>query len=204
MLLADDVYRLATHHAHGRLRINTRVLALALAAALLGELVDARLVDVDDYVDVLSGQPPEDVVAREMLGVLVEHQEPWTTRQWLTYFAVLAPDKVVGRMTAAGDLQARTSWAGTVRYRPTNMNRHSAPEALLFYELRRASSFVDPYAQRLAGFASVTQIDLALRFNADQRARLKAAAAGIEQPGMVRLIAQLETAVGKAVLSAQT
>lgn len=138
MAWADDVFRLSHHHATGRPLHSLRVLSLGLAAALLGELVDAHLIDVWDYVQVMSsGQPPADAVTRTVLGVLAEQREPLLTRDWLAYFADRAHVRVAGRMITGGRVERRrTLLLGRAVYHPTDMNTAAGPEALLAYKLR--------------------------------------------------------------------
>jgi hypothetical protein len=206
MLLADAFFQLAHSDVNGRSRLNSRVLSLGLAAALLGELVSLRQIDIDNDVRVLHGQAPRDALAHTVLAELMAEPRPLPVRTWLAYLADQAHSRVADRLTRAGRLvpQRPRVLSRTVTYVPTDMNAAAVPRALLSQKLRRGLELeYDDVC--LAGLVMATGLDVSLLDGAEPAAfdRLQWAVARLWRP-MLRLIEHTQAAVGDAVLSHRT
>ncbi|QSI47426.1 GOLPH3/VPS74 family protein [Thermobispora bispora] len=104
--LADDLYFVVHHDRTGRMRLHPRLIDLGLAAAILGELMLAGRITVQEA----SGQPrvvpvdPEatgDAVTQRALDhIVAEPFHPF--RVWLEFLAKTARRDVADRMAAAG------------------------------------------------------------------------------------------------------
>jgi hypothetical protein len=74
--LADDLYLLAHHEITGKLHLQPRAAGLGLAGALLAELMlSGKIYFQADQIMVADRSPPEDGLARSVLGLLVSEPE---------------------------------------------------------------------------------------------------------------------------------
>lgn len=206
MMLGDAFFQLTHSDVTGRTRLNSRVLSLGLAAALVGELVTLRQVDIDDEVRVTNGRPPRDALAHTVLAELMAEPRPLPVRTWLAYLADQAYSRVADRLTRAGHLspQRPRVLSRAVIYVPTDMNAAATPRALLSQKLRRGLELeYDDVC--LAGIVVATGLDVSLLDGADPAAfdRLQWAVARLWPP-MLRLVEHTQAAVGDAVLAHRT
>jgi hypothetical protein len=206
VMLADVFFQFAHSDVTGRSRLNSRVLALGLAAALVGELVSLHQVDVGDELRVLHGRAPRDALAHTVLAELMAEPRPLPVRTWLAYLAESAHVRVADRLTRGGHLtpQRQRRLSRAVTYVPTDMNAAAVPRALLSQKLRRGLELeYDDVC--LAGLVVATGLDVSLLDGADRAAfdRLQWAVARLWPP-MLRLVEHTQAAVGDAVLSHRT
>jgi Golgi phosphoprotein 3 (GPP34) len=205
--VGDAFFRVAHNDVSGRPRLSTRVLSVGLAAALVGELVTLRQVEVRDELRVVDRRPPRDALAHTVLEELVAQRRPLPVRVWLSYLADSAYDRVADRLTRAGQLTPQRSgvpWGRGVTYVPTDMNVAAVPRALLSQKLRRGVELeYDDVC--LAGLVLATGLDVSLLDGAEPVAseRLRWAVSQLWPP-MLRLVQHTQAAVGDAVLSHRT
>jgi Golgi phosphoprotein 3 GPP34 len=203
-VLGDDYFRVAHHDVTGRPRLNHRVLSLGLAAALLGELLALRHVDIGDEVVVLDRRPPRDALAHAVLDEVLG--EAWTlpVRMWLAFLADSAYRRVGERLARTGQVHMRRRWARGVTFVPTDMNVAAMPAAVLSQKVRRGVELV--YDERcLAGLVVATGLEVLLLDGAPPEVaqRLQWAVTRLWPP-MLRLLEHTQAAVGDAVLSHRT
>ena len=101
---ADDLWCIAHEKRDWRCRLHPKTLGLALAGALLGELVLAGRVAIveDDEVEVRDVEPPDDAFQHVMLAY-IRSEKPLDVRTWLQFFAAdKAKSLVVERLLLAG------------------------------------------------------------------------------------------------------
>jgi hypothetical protein len=208
-VLADDFFRLAHHDVTGRLRLHARAVEIGLAAALLGELISDRRVEVRNGVLVVVDRtPPTDAVAHAVLDTLVMEAERHTVRNWLAFLSQDARRQVAERLLRAGQLQRVTSRrllrpSQTV-YVPTDMNKAAWPWLSLSMRLRQEQPF-DYESACLAGLTLATGLDKFVLEGAPPRASeyLRHIEAGLWPP-IRELFAHTKAAIGDAVLAHRT
>src|SRR5260370_2762143 len=114
--LADDLYLMAHHEATGRLLLHPRAAGLGLAGALLAELALAGAIDIfGGQVAAAGPAPPEDGLARGVLGQVRGEHAQHPARDWLAFLARTAPADVACRLEQAGYLtpaSPRWPWPG--------------------------------------------------------------------------------------------
>lgn len=202
--LADDLYLMAHHEVSGKPHLARRAVGLGLAGALLAELMLAGCIRLwPDRVAVAGGVPPQDALARCVLGVLLSEHEGHAARDWLLFLARTAAGDVAGRLEQAGYLTrtaARRPWRPD-RWVPVDADCAFAP-------LLRVKSALDSsrpaavHSAALAGLAAACGLgaQLSLYLPPKTRRRLDEAAGQLD-PGLRDLIAQTRAAVDSALLS---
>lgn len=163
-MLADDFFRLAHDDVTGRLRLSHRTISVGLAAALLGELLALRRIQIvaSGDVRIIDRTPPEDAVAHMVLERLVLEPRSRSLLVWVDRVAQSAYVDVAGRLMRAGQLRVQVSRRLIGRvvtlFLPTDMNQAARPMALLSTQLR----WRDPLNQHdshLAGLVLTTGLD---------------------------------------------
>ncbi len=201
-LLADDLFRIA-HDDDGNPVLHPDVTALALAAALLGELILSGHIGVrDGVVNVHGVTPPGDALAHTVLDHLAGEPARHPVRVWLAFLAQSAYGEVALRLVRAGHVREQSSrrlLRRSTRYVPTDMNQAAWPWARLS-SLLRADRRLDDFDTVLGGLVLATDL---------HRTVLTGAAADIttglrreinHAPAAVReLIGHTEATVGDAV-----
>lgn len=222
-VLADDFFRLAHHHVTGKPRegMTHRVLSMGLAAALFGELIAEYLItlDDDDHILLTGDRVPDDPIHLAMLWDLRrEHLLP--VRDWLTYVAVTAYDRVGDRLRKAGQVsrpkRVGPLWSRQTVYAPLDMNVASLPEASVHMKLMNVAtgySEVPPPIRLhftyndtcLAGLALATGLDRMLLDGTPPEAKTYLIwAVSSLHPPMLRLVQHTQAAVGDLVLAHRT
>jgi Golgi phosphoprotein 3 (GPP34) len=202
--LADDLYLMAHHEVSGKPHLQPRAAGLGLAGALLAELILAGSIRLSPGGVVVAGRtPPEDVLARSVLGLVLSEHEEYAARDWLLFLARTAPADVARRLGEAGYLaraSSRRPWRGQ-RWVPVSPDCAFAP-------INRVLSVLDPArpvtvtAAALAGLAAACGLGPRVLMYAPPRARRGLEdAAGQLPAGLRDLIAQTRAAVDSAVLS---
>ncbi|MFC6566574.1 GOLPH3/VPS74 family protein [Actinoplanes utahensis] len=201
--IADDLYWLA-HNDHAKLVVDTELIGLGLACAVLSELAWTRWIDVHhDLLIVVGRQPPPNTLAREVWEQLCAEPAPVPVPDWLRVLAPGAVDGVARRMVQSGDLEATTRTRllrGPVTvYRPTDMNAFYWPTARLnnSIETGRPLAEID---RVLVGLCVATGVHhhVLNKTPASLVERLRHAAFTTRQP-IPRLLRHLETVTAAAV-----
>jgi hypothetical protein len=199
--LADDLYLIAHHETTGRPLLQPRAVSLGLAGALLAELIPAGAIEiVAGGVAVVDPGPPEDGLAREVLGQVHGERAQHLTQTWLAFLARTAPADVADRLEQSGYLTrapARWPWSGQ-RWIPADAECAFTPVA-------RVKSALDPSRQvtaqgaALAGLAAACGLGARLALYLPPGFR-RQAAAGSRPGGVSRALARDRLGV-PAVLS---
>lgn len=202
--LADDFYLIA-HTESGDPRLSPRVTGIALAGALLCELVLRQVVDVrETWVVVVERRSLDDPLEDRVLSRLQQETRP--VRDWLAYLAQTSADGVAGRMTAAGLLTRQPSklpWRGD-RWVPVNRNVAAVPAAILCTKLIRREPLTEDNTV-LLGLTMAAGLDQHLlwevRDSAPQALTDLEDAIGRLPLPLRELLGQTEAAVGAAIAS---
>ena len=202
--LADDLYLLAHHEVTGKPHLQPRAVGLGLAGALLAELMlSGNAYLRPDRIAVTDRSPPEEGLARSVLGLLVSEPEQHAPRDWLLFLARTAAEDVARRLEQSGYLtriSSRRPWRGE-RWVPVDSDCAFAP----FLRVKSALDSSRPVTAQnavLAGLAAACGLGrhLALYLPPKAHHRLQEAAQQLH-PSLQDLIAQTQAAVDSALLS---
>ena len=202
--LADDLYLLAHHEVTGKPHLQPRAVGLGLAGALLAELMLSDNAYLwPDRIAVTDRSPPEEGLARSVLGLLVSEPEQHAPRDWLLFLARTAAEDVARRLEQSGYLtriSSRRPWRGE-RWVPVDSDCAFAP----FLRVKSALDSSRPVTAQnavLAGLAAACGLGrhLALYLPPKAHHRLQQAAQQLH-PSLQDLIAQTQAAVDSALLS---
>jgi hypothetical protein len=208
MLLADDYFLLAHDDRSGKARISPKSLELGLAGAMIAELVvDQRLLVEGASLRVLRADPPPDPLAHTVLATMLAEPQHREVRTWLAYLGQTAIDSVAQRLVRVGIAQPiQTRWLlkPVTRYVATDINLPAGRVV----RLRRLLTNAEPMSVAdcaLSGLAAVTGLSGHVLWDGHPAGirRLQRAIAELPTP-LRHLIAQVEAAVGDAVLSQRT
>jgi hypothetical protein len=129
-LLADQFFLIAHEDRTGRSRLHPRATGLGLAAGLIGELMlIGRVRVLDGELRVASREPPGDVLAHDILDLLVAQPQHRDVRTWLAYLAQDAEIKVGERLLRAGAVEPvvrRRLMGSQTLYMPMNTDQRNA------------------------------------------------------------------------------
>ena len=202
--LADDLYLLAHHEITGKPHLQPRAAGLGLAGALLAELMlSGNAYLRPDRIAVTDRSPPEEGLARSVLGLLVSEPDQHAPRDWLLFLARTAAEDVARRLEQSGYLtriSSRRPWRGE-RWVPVDSDCAFAP----FLRVKSALDSSRPVTAQnavLAGLAVACGLGrhLALYLPPKAHHRLQEAAQQLH-PSLQDLIAQTQAAVDSALLS---
>jgi len=202
--LADDLYLLAHHEVTGKPHLQPRAAGLGLAGALLAELMlSGNAYLWPDRIAVTDRSPPEEGLARSVLGLLVSEPEQHAPRDWLLFLARTAAEDVARRLEQSGYLiriSSRRPWRGE-RWVPVDSDCAFAP----FLRVKSALDSSRPVTVQnavLAGLAVACGLGRRLALYLPPKAlhRLQEAAQQLH-PSVRDLIAQTQAAVDSALLS---
>jgi hypothetical protein len=202
--LADDLYLLAHHEVTGKPHLQQRAAGLGLAGALLAELMlSGNAYLWPDRIAVTDRSPPEEGLARSVLGLLASEPEQHAPRDWLLFLARTAAEDVARRLEQSGYLtriSSRRPWRGE-RWVPVDSDCAFAP----FLRVKSALDSSRPVTVQnavLAGLAVACGLGrrLALYLPPKAHHRLQEAAQQLH-PSLRDLIAQTQAAVDSALLS---
>jgi Golgi phosphoprotein 3 (GPP34) len=206
-LLADEFYLLAHDDATGKPLLPDRVVGLALAAALLGELGLAGLIAVrDGNVVVLEGPWSTSGLIHKVKYVLETENPPRPVRDWLEYFGPRAIRDVASGLVASGVLIRCPSRLPlrAARLIPADLNSAAVVSATLVTDLVRFRA-LDARAAMLAGLVRVTRLDrdhpafFEVREQPAVQRHLDAVLAELSPPVLGDLLRQTEAAFASAV-----
>lgn len=203
-LLADEFFLVAHDDVTGKCHLHPRIVALGLAGALLGELVLFRHVTVrSGVVVVIDSRPPDNALTHTVLDHLLSEPEPHPVRTWLAFLAQTSCDGVAGRLERAGYLShipSRRPWRSG-RWVPNDMSAAAWPRTRL-ERLMTDSGSMTVSDGVLAGLAAATGLAPGVLWDAGpgDREYLEQVVAALPAP-LPELIAQIEAAVGNAILT---
>ncbi|MFG3710844.1 GPP34 family phosphoprotein [Micromonospora sp. NPDC047730] len=206
MPLADDFYLLTHSDTSGRPYLNTRAIALGLAAALLAELVMENKLKIGGgrVVPVSPVTPPSDALAHMVFEQIVRDPQHHDLRTWLSFLSVTSYDQVAMRLVHAGRLR-RAVVRGLLRQReelvPVDSSDAARPAVMLVYHATRRLDF-DLAGLTLAYLVDVTGMTPVALEAADPNdiAYLRRQLSRLWPP-MRELGEEVRTAIGDAVLS---
>jgi hypothetical protein len=174
--LANDFYLLAHDDTTGKPRLNSQALGLGLAAGLLGELLNAKRINVyGGNVLLTSHAWLADAVAQTVLTQIASQSSPLTVRTWLAYLAEQAPARVGWRLSTAGVVRVETSgvWRfKRIAYVPADLKTAAWPAVRLSLALRQREP-LDEADVFLAGLAVATGLDEYLIRDAERPADVR-------------------------------
>ncbi len=207
LLLADEFFCVAHDDHTGRARVYSRVLAIGLAAGLLGELILCNRVTIDNGdVFVSSHEPPADPLAHATLAHLLAQPQHRDVKTWLAFLAETAVESVAGRLVLAGVWQReerRRFGRLRVSYLPTDANA-VAWRAMRLARLLTTSERINQPDAVLAGLVAVTGLAGEVLWQPDLReagmARVWQEVQQLPWP-LYHLLAFTEAAAGDAVLT---
>lgn len=205
MLLADELYFIAHDDATGKPQLHGRAAGLALAGALLAELVLFERITVQGgMLDIVDRRPPDDALAHTTLHQLIGEQQHRAVRTWLAFLGQSARTAVAQRLQRAGHIrqtEVRRAFRTTTVYVPVDMSAAAWPENRLRHLLTSGKQITMTDAA-LAGFAGAAGLTERILWDADADARRYYSYVVGSLPTPLReLIAHTEAAVGDAVLS---
>jgi hypothetical protein len=130
-LLADQFFLIAHEDRTGRSRLHPRATGLGLAAGLVGELILQRRVGVaHGELGVVNREAPGDVLAHNVLDLLIAQPQHRELRTWLNFLAQDAAVQVGERLLRAGVVEPvirrRLLGQQTMTYMPRNSNQRNA------------------------------------------------------------------------------
>ena len=208
MLLADDFFLIAHDDRDGRSRLSPKAVEIALAGALIGELVlEQRVLVEGPRLRVISREPPSDALAHTTLATMVAEPQHREVRTWLAYLGQSAVDSIGQRLVRAGVVEVahvRRLLRTTVRYLPTDINLPAGRVV----RLRRLLTSAEPLRvadTTLAGLVHATGLTSHVLWDGDAMSvrRLQGLVSMLPLP-LRDLVVQVEAAVGDAVLSQRT
>jgi hypothetical protein len=202
--LADDLYLLAHHEVTGKPHLQPRAAGLGLAGALLAELMlSGQICLRPDRITVADRSPPEDGLARSVLGLVVSEPGPHAPRDWLLFLARTAAANVARRLEQAGYLTrtAARRFGRAERWVPVDADCAFAPIVRVTSALG-SSGPVAAQNVTLGGLAAACGLEHQLSIYLPPRAHRRLdEAVGQLDPGLRELIAQTHAAVDSALLA---
>jgi hypothetical protein len=219
MPLLDDFYLLA-HDEQGRPRLHPRATGIALAGAVLAELIVDRRVSLRTGGVVVPGpppgslpppwQPPDDPVVGAVWRQVCQEPTSHPIRTWLGVLAGSITGVVADRLTAQGVLRATEVglFRRSTRYVPVDINAGARVKAILAARLTGAAITGWPEAILTGLLHATGLIDEVLWHDRDgageRHLRQVLAGVGAHCPVLPHLFGAVEAAVGDAVLAHRT
>ena len=205
MALADEYFFIVHDAQSGKLRLHARAAGLGLAAALVGELVLNRNIDIaSGALTVVEASPPEDDLEYRILRQIRAERQSRNLHTWLAFLGQGAIERVGVRLTRAGQVEptkSRRLLGTSVRYLPTDLNAAVRSADRLNYQVSRGDQLGFSDAM-LAGLVVVTGLTKYVWFDADTVTLRHIAAVVASLPMSLReLLAHTEAAVGDVTLS---
>jgi len=190
----------------GQRQLHPKATGLALAAALLSELVLARRLDVaEGVVTVLDPTAPADVLDHSTLDQILAEPRVRDVRSWLAFLAQKAEEAVGQRLERAGLAERRAArWPrSVVRWLPRDGLTAARPSTRLYIALSRNEQLT-VHDATLAGLVAAVGLTRAVLFDAGPGAasvqRLAAWVGALPLP-LHELVDHTGAAIGAAVLT---
>lgn len=206
--LADDLFLTAHDTVKGKCLLSPATLGLGLSAALLGELVLWRRIDLRDArITVLDDHPTTDPATTAVLGQMLREERHRQVRDWIAFLATgVATDLVERRMARTGLVhrqERRSLLGGTkVMFVPTDSMTAGWPASRVRTAIGRGE-LLDIPDLVFAGLVLATGLDQHVFVTLDGRERTEL----FDQirrrlPAMLQeLVGHAEAAVGDAVMA---
>ena len=205
--LGDDLYLAAHDNAKGRCMLSPATLGLGLAAALLGELVLWRRLDIrENNLVVIDNRPTADPATSAVLENLLREGQHRAVRDWIAFLATgVATDLIERRLARAGAVrrQEKRGLLGTkVRFVPTEPGLAAWPGTRIRIAATRGE-LLDSADLVLTGLVLATGLDQHVLVTLESRERDQL----FDQmrrrlPAMLQhLVGHAEAAVGDAVMA---
>lgn len=199
--LADDFWFLAHGDASGRPRLAMDVMGLALAGALLAELLLVEGIEIHDELVIVTGaEGPADDLSRHVLDLMWRELGALPVRSWLDYLGPQAPGLVAKRL-----YDERLIWRERSRlplrsphWVPGSDQIAALPAVRVTSQLMRKSP-LDPPTAMLAALARATGLRHPLLWEISHviRAGLDARLTQLSPP-LRDLLGHVEAALGRA------
>lgn len=208
LLLADELFCVAHDDRTGRSRLRHRVLALGLAAGLLGELVLFRRVEILDggVLRLASREALPEALAHGILQHLLAQPHHRDVRIWLAFLADFAVESVAHRLVLAG-VWERVERRRLGRVRVSHLPVDANVVAWRAMRLGRLLISPEPIAEAdvmLAGLVAITGLTKVVLWQPEHResalTRIHAEVRRLPWP-LHHLLAFTEVALGDAVLA---
>ncbi|SNY48963.1 GOLPH3/VPS74 family protein [Paractinoplanes atraurantiacus] len=205
--LADDLFLTAHDSVKGKCQLSPATLGLGMAAALIGELVLWRRLDlVDGKIQIIDDRPTGDPAATAVLDQLLREGHHRAIRDWISFLATgIAVDLVERRLSRAGLVQRqekRGLFGSKVSFVPSDSMIAGWPATRIRTFIGRGE-MLDVPDLVLAGLILATGLDQHVFVTLDARGRSQL----FDQlkrrlPAMLHeLVSQTEAAVGDAVMA---
>lgn len=205
--LADDLFLTAHDTVKGKSLLTPATLGLGLAAALIGELVLWRRLDiVDGKIQLIDDRPTGDPATTAVLDQLLREGHHRAVRDWIAFLATgIAIDLTERRLTRAGLLlrqEKRGLLGSKVSYVPADSMIAGWPATRIRTFIGR-NELLDIPDLVLAGLILATGLDQHVFITLDARSRERL----FDQlrrrmPAMLQeLVGHAEAAVGDAVMA---
>lgn len=205
--LADDLFLTAHDSVKGKCLLSPATLGLGMAAALLGELVLWRRLDVvDGKIQIIDDRPTGDPAATAVLDQLLREGHHRAVREWISFLATGVATDLVERRLARSALVQRVEKRGLMG---TKVSFVPADSMIAGWPATRIRTFIgrgellDIPDLVLAGLILATGLDQHVFVTLEARGR----SALFDQlkrrlPAMLlELVGQAEAAVGDAVMA---
>jgi hypothetical protein len=205
--LADDLFLTAHDSVKGKCQLSPATLGLGMAAALIGELVLWRRLDlIDGKIQIIDDRPTGDPAATAVLDQLLREGHHRAVRDWISFLATgIAVDLVERRLARAGLVQRqekRGLFGSKVSFVPSDSMIAGWPATRIRTYISRGE-MLDVPDLVLAGLILATGLDQHVFVTLDARGRTQL----FDQlkrrlPAMLHeLVGQTEAAVGDAVMA---
>lgn len=205
--LADDLFLTAHDSVKGKCLLSPATLGLGMAAALLGELVLWRRLDVvDGKIQIIDDRPTGDPAATAVLDQLLREGHHRAVRDWISFLATGVATDLVERRLARSALVQRQEKRGLMG---TKVSFVPSDSMIAGWPATRIRTFIgrgellDIPDLVLAGLILATGLDQHVFMTLEQRGRAQL----FDQlkrrlPAMLlELVGQAEAAVGDAVMA---
>ena len=205
--LGDDLYLCAHDAPRGRCLLTPATLGLGLAAALLGELVLWRRLDLrDNHMTVIDDRATGDPATTAVLGQLMRESHHRRLRDWISFLATGVATELVERRLARAGLIRREEKRGLlgtkVRFVPTDDSVAGWPGTRIRIAATRGELLDSPDLV-LTGLVLATGLDqhVLVTLEAGERDHLYDQLRR-RMPAMLQhLVGHAEAAVGDAVMA---
>jgi hypothetical protein len=205
--LADDLFLAAHDTSRGKSLLSPATLGLGLAAALLGELILWRRMDLrDGRIAVVDDRPTTDPATTAVLEQIMKEAQHRQVRDWIAFLATgVATDLVARRLVRTGlvQRQERRGLLGTkVAFVPVDSSTAGWPGSRVRVAIGRGE-LLDVPDLMLTGLILATGLDQHVFVTLDARDRGQM----FDQlrrrlPAMLQeLVGHAEAAVGDAVMA---
>jgi hypothetical protein len=200
--VGDDFWFMAHGDASGRPRLAMDVMGVALAGALLAELVIARAVVIcGGRVACTGARGPADFAAQYVLATISGEQAALSPQDWLTFLGPGASGLVARRLHHEGLVMRHRSHVSgrRARWRPSSEEIAALPAVRVTNRLLRLTPF-DPPSVLLAGLVRASNLSNPLLY--EVRVLIRSELDPLVQqlsPSLCAVLEHVEAAIGHLV-----